>query len=64
MAEIPIQEKSGSRSWVWLLMLLAIAVIAWELVTNSNDPEPAATGTVGAARHAPTLVAWPHVGHA
>jgi len=39
MAEIPIQEKSGSRSWLWLLALAAIALLAWMFLTNDDRDE-------------------------
>ena len=55
MAEIPIQQKTGGRNWIWLIALLAIAAIAWMLFAN-NEPEPV-TGTVGAATATPVLVA-------
>ena len=37
MAEIPIQEKSGSRSWLWILALVAIALLAWMFLSNGTD---------------------------
>ena len=37
MAEIPIQEKRGSKSWVWIVALLAIALLAWMFLSNDND---------------------------
>lgn len=56
MAEIPIQQKTGSKNWIWLIALLAIAAIAWMLFANNNEPEPA-VGPVGAAGAVPVLVA-------
>ena len=64
MAEIPIQEKRSGRGLTWLLVVIAALAVAWMLYTNSNDPEPATTGAVGAAQHAPALVAWPLGDHA
>ena len=37
MAEIPIQEKGGSKSWLWILALIAIALLAWMFLTNDRD---------------------------
>lgn len=44
MAEIHIQEKK-SKTWLWVLALIAIALIAWYLISQMNDsPELAAGG--------------------
>lgn len=39
MAEIPIQEKRGSKSWVWIVALLAIALLAWMFLSNNDDDD-------------------------
>jgi hypothetical protein len=46
MAEIPIQEKRGSKSWLWILALVVLAALAWMLLSNNDDD---AAGTVPAA---------------
>ena len=50
MAEIPIQEKQGSRSWLWIVALVVLAALAWMLFSGNDaddvDTVPAAqTGT-------------------
>ena len=37
MAEIPIQEKRGTRSWLWIVALVAIALLAWMFLSNDRD---------------------------
>ena len=58
MAEIPIQEKRGSRSWLWILALIAIALLAWMFLSNDSDDVntvPASeTGALTPAPAAPT----------
>lgn len=52
MAEIPIERKSGSRSWIWIVALLAIALLAWMLLSDDDDDatrQQQTTGEVGAA---------------
>jgi hypothetical protein len=51
MAEIPIQEKRGSKSWLWILALVALALLAWSLLSNDdaddvNGAPAAETGVV------------------
>ena len=59
MAEIPIQEKrGGSRSWLWILALVVIAVLAWMFLANDDADDvdgrvPAAE--TGASTPAPTM---------
>lgn len=54
MAEIPIQEKHGSKSWLWILALVVVAALAWMLFSGNDaddvDTVPAAqTGTMSPA---------------
>ena len=46
MAEIPIQEKRGSKSWLWILALVVLAALAWMLLSNNDDD---AAGTTPAS---------------
>ena len=51
MAEIPIQEKRGSKSWIWILALVVVAALAWMLLSNDDDdaatvPSAAETGAL------------------
>lgn len=63
MAEIPIEPKSGSRSWIWIVALLAIALVAWMLLSNDDDAtrQQQTTGEVGAA---PAALTAPSTGMA
>lgn len=63
MAEIPIQEKRGGKSWLWIIALLALALLAWMFLANGDDDvevRPAAeTGALTPAPDAaPTLVRY------
>jgi hypothetical protein len=45
MAEIPVEKKSGTPWWIWLLLgALALAALIWILA--DNDPEPVETAAV------------------
>lgn len=38
MAEIPIEQKSGSKSWLWILLaLLLVALLAWWLLSDDRE---------------------------
>lgn len=38
MAEIPVEKRSGSYSWLWILLaLLLLALLAWWLLGNDDD---------------------------
>ena len=44
MAEIRVEEKRGSTSWVWLLLALAVAaLLAWYFLSRRDDAVPDAT---------------------
>lgn len=57
MADIDVVKK-GSRAWVWILMLVVLALILWFVMAGSNTPQTGsmldAGGAVAAA--APPLV--------
>ena len=38
MADIDVVKK-GSRAWVWMLMLIALVLILWFVMTGSNPPQ-------------------------
>ena len=62
MAEIPIQEKSGSKSWLWILALIAVALLAWMFLSNDDADDvnrvPATeTGALTPAPAAPLRIA-------
>lgn len=47
MADIDVVKK-GSSSWVWLLAILAAAVLVWLLWSSMrSDDTPGATGEMG-----------------
>lgn len=58
MAEIPIQEKTGSKSWLWLLALAAIALLAWMFLSNddADDVNAVPAAETGALTPAPASV--------
>lgn len=37
MADIDVVKK-GSRTWPWILMLVALALILWFVMTRNNTP--------------------------
>lgn len=45
MAEIKVQEKRGSRAWLWIIALIILAIIVWFALSRRNTP-PAATGGI------------------
>lgn len=47
MAEIPVERKSGGKAWLWLLVIVVLAVLAWMLFGRNHERQPA---TVGAAQ--------------
>lgn len=56
MADINVQRKQGTPGWVWLLVLLALALLAWLLWgLLAGDDEPEVADTVPAAT-APAVV--------
>lgn len=46
MAEIPVEKKSGSKWWVWLILLLLAIALVWWLFAESDDPELGEADTV------------------
>ena len=55
MAEIPIQEKRGGKSWLWIVARLAIALLAWMVLANDRDDVNAVPATeTGTLTPAPT----------
>jgi predicted ABC-type sugar transport system permease subunit len=36
MADIRIQQKKGPPIWIWIVLVLAIVVIAWFVLTRTN----------------------------
>ena len=51
MAEIPIERKSGSKSWLWIVALVLLALVAWMLFSGDDADDGAVTtpaGEVGA----------------
>ncbi len=68
MAEIPVEKKSSSKTWLWLLLAaLLVVLIIWWLASSDDDVETAAvdntqveqvdTATPAAATGAMTLAA-------
>lgn len=38
MAEIPVERKSGSKSWLWILLaLLVLALLAWWILDDDDE---------------------------
>jgi len=38
MAEIPVEKRSGSKNWLWILLaLLVLALLAWWLLNDDGD---------------------------
>ena len=38
MAEIPVEKRSGSKSWLWILLaLLLLGLLAWWLLSDDGD---------------------------
>ena len=65
MAEIPIQEKrGGSKSWLWILAVIALALLAWMFLANDDaddvDGRVPATET-GALTPVPAPTAAPYL---
>lgn len=56
MAEIPIQEKRGSKSWLWLLALVAIALLAWMFLSNDDADDVNAVPAAETGALTPTPV--------
>jgi len=62
MADIDVVRK-GSRTWLWIVIVLAVVLVAWWLMSRSgpgtrtthlvpNAPHSAYSGsTIGAAEH-------------
>lgn len=63
MAEIPIQEKSGSKSWLWILALVVVAALAWMLFSgdDADDVNTAPAAQTGMVTPAPTPAPAPIV---
>jgi hypothetical protein len=36
MADIRIQQKKGPPVWIWIVLVVAIAVIAWFVISRTN----------------------------
>jgi hypothetical protein len=58
MAEIRVQEKKGSLTWLWLLLLVLLAALAaWYFLMGADDGrqnvDPAAGATPAAPAAAP-----------
>ncbi|HEY0969709.1 MAG TPA: hypothetical protein VGE02_01895 [Gemmatimonadales bacterium] len=57
MAEIPVERKSGSKAWLWLLVIAVLALLAWMLFGRDEEPEPVPVGAAQAT--SPALAASP-----
>ncbi len=47
MADIPVEKKSGTPWWLWLLGLLVLAALIWLLIGLFNDDEDEADVDLG-----------------
>ncbi|HEX6533606.1 MAG TPA: hypothetical protein VF041_03360 [Gemmatimonadaceae bacterium] len=45
MAELKVQEKRGSRAWLWIIALIILAIIVWFALSRRHTG-PAATGSI------------------
>jgi hypothetical protein len=58
MAEIRVEPKRRSMTWLWLLILVAVAAgVAWYFMNNGRDELPAGASLPAA----PSTVAGPAV---
>jgi hypothetical protein len=57
MIDIDVVKK-GSRTWLWILMLVMLALIFWFVMTGSNTPQTGSMLDAGGpfAEAAPALV--------
>ena len=62
MAEIPVERKSGGKTWLWLLVLAVLALLAWMLFSRDEEPEPATVGTAQVTAPTPDLGALATLG--
>ncbi len=45
MATIPVERKSGTPWWLWLLGLLLLSLLIWFFFLRNDDEETATTDT-------------------
>jgi hypothetical protein len=55
VAEIKVQEKRGSRAWLWIIALIILAIILWYAFSRRNPAPATTTGSVTPSS-VPTLV--------
>ena len=58
MAEIDVVKK-GSRAWVWVLMIIALALVLWFLFAGGNSQSGLMQETGGQPHLAAAFVASP-----
>ena len=43
MADIDVVKKSGSRAWIWILLVIAIALVLWFVMAGTGQQRTGGT---------------------
>ena len=54
MADIDVVKK-GSRAWLWVLMLIVLALVLWFIMANAGGQRPQGSIDGGQPHHAAAL---------